>query len=61
MSKSNDDRSNSLNPNNSAYAASESNRAWQLGLEDDDCEETKKHRKDREEEEWLMFQQNNNQ
>ncbi len=32
---SNDDRADSMNPNNSSYHASEANRAEQLGLDDD--------------------------
>jgi len=36
MSNSNDHRSNSLNPNNSAYDASEENRRNQLGMDEDE-------------------------
>lgn len=37
---SNDDRSDSMNPNNDAYWASESNRENQLGIDDDDYDDS---------------------
>ena len=39
MGKSNDDRSNSMNPNNSAYSASIDNRSNQLNPNNEECNE----------------------
>jgi len=54
MSRSNDDRSNSMNPNNSAYEASERNRANQLGDHYDSCDEKKL----KDDQDWFLHQEN---
>jgi len=54
MSKPNDDRSNSMNPNNEAYHASERNRATQLGRNYEDDEEQQRQLED----DWWLHQEN---